>query len=206
MANLSHVATPYSFFLSTWALSYRPQKSAESSLCLSRSHLTSFVLKALLSLVLTLSLHSGLFSEPKKQTQVSFLLRHKGEASQPRQWEVGLSALCSGDPVLMTLSGQAERFWDWAAWVSVATGYVWPPGNMLAGMGQIRLGGLGNKGKSTMGNVKRKGTRLSKSYSWRGSGHPLADKTPPIDKALGIPESLGCGVIIPKTCILPTSQ
>lgn len=91
--------------------------------------------------MLTLSLRSGLFSEPKKQTQVSFLLRRKGEASQPRQWEVGLSALCSGDPVLMTLAGQAERFWDWAAWVSVATRYVWPLGvgecQTLAGMGQI---------------------------------------------------------------------
>lgn len=36
----------------------------------------------------SLSLRSGLFSEPKKQTQVSFLLRRKGEASQPRQWEL----------------------------------------------------------------------------------------------------------------------
>lgn len=96
--------------------------------CLSRSHWTGFVWKALLSLVLTLSLRSGLFAEPKKQTQVSFLLRRKGEASQPRQWEVGLSALCSGDPVLMTLAGQAEKFWDWTAWVSVATRYVWPLG------------------------------------------------------------------------------
>ena len=75
--------------------------------------------------MLTLSLRSGLFSEPKKQTQVSFLLRRKGEASQPRQWEVGLSALCSGDPVLMTLAGQAERFWDWAARVFVATEGGW---------------------------------------------------------------------------------
>ena len=42
--------------------------------------------------------------------------------------------------------------------MSVAPGYVWPPGigecQMLAGMGQVRLGGLGNKGKSTMGRMK----------------------------------------------------
>lgn len=156
MANLSHVATPHSLLLSPWALSYRPQKSAESSLCLCRSHLRGFVLKALLSLVLTLSLHSGLFSEPKKQTQVSFLLRRKGEASQPRQWEVGLSALCSGDPVLMTLAGQAQRFWDWAAWVSVATGFVWLPWvcacQTLAGMGQMRLVGARRAGKQRQRN------------------------------------------------------
>lgn len=152
--------------------------------------------------MLTLSLHSGLFSEPKKQTQVSFLLRRKGEASQPRQWEVGLSALFSGDPVLMTLAGQAERFWDWAAWVSVATGYVWPPGvceyQTLAGMGQIRPVGSRRAGKQgqinsgrsyqyggEMQNVKR--TRLSKSYNSRGGGHPLADKTALTDKAPGVP-------------------
>lgn len=46
MVDLSHVATPYSFLLSTQTLSYRPQKSAESSLCLSRSHLTGFCLKS----------------------------------------------------------------------------------------------------------------------------------------------------------------
>lgn len=152
--------------------------------------------------MLTLSLHSGLFSEPKKQTQVSFLLRRKGEASQPRQWEVGLSALCSGDPVLMTLAGQAERFWDWAAWVSVATRYVWLPGvcecQTLAGMGQIRLVGARRAGKQKQINNGRsywdegemwnvKGTRLSKSYKSRGGSHPLADKTTPTDKALGVP-------------------
>lgn len=121
-----------------------------------RPNLTGFVLKAFLSLVLTLSLRSGLFSEPKKQTQVSFLLRRKGEASQSRQWEVGLSALCSGDPVLMTLAGQAERFWDWAAWVFVATGHAWPlqifQCQILAEMGQIRLFGTKRAGKQRQRN------------------------------------------------------
>lgn len=56
------------------------------------------------------------------------------------------------------------------------------------------------------GERELKGTRLSKSYNSRGSGHPLADKTTPADKALGILKSVGCGVIIPKTCITPTSQ
>lgn len=33
-------------------------------------------------------------------------------------------------------------------------------------------------------------------YNSRGGGHPLADKILSTDKALGIPKSLGCGVII----------
>lgn len=85
---------------------YRLEKiSRKFSVCL--NCLTGFVLKALLSLVLTLFLHSGLFSESKKQTQVSFLLRRKGESSQYSQWEVGL---CTVVPVLLSWWHLQDRF------------------------------------------------------------------------------------------------
>lgn len=70
---------------------------------------------------------------------------------------------------------------------------------------------MGRKAKNSRscqsrGNAKLKETRLSKSYNSRGGGHPPADKTTPTDEALGGLESVGCGVMIPKTRITPTSQ
>lgn len=44
--------------------------------------------------------------------------------------------------------------------MSVATGYVWPPGigecQMLAGMGQVRLGGLGKQRQINNGKYEMK--------------------------------------------------
>lgn len=93
MEDLSYVATPNFFLLLTNFLYVQDFQNPQGihNVCL--DCLTGVVLKALLSLVLTLFLHSGLFSESKKQTQVSFLLRRKGDSSQYSQWEVGLFAL-----------------------------------------------------------------------------------------------------------------
>lgn len=82
----------------------------------------------------------------------------------------------------------------------VVTGYVWLPrvfeSLILAGMVQIRLvntrrAGNGrhiNAERSGGGNAELKKTRLSQSLNWRYGGHPLADKTIPTDKALGVPQ------------------
>lgn len=82
--------------------------------------------------MLTLSLHSGLFSEPKKQTQVSFLPRRKGEASQPRPWELD-SLPCASSILSWYLQGrlkgiQAEQLGVCGHWACVATESVREPG------------------------------------------------------------------------------
>lgn len=107
MADFSYVATPNFFLLLTDFLYVQTWENQQEihSVCL--KCLTGFVLRALLSLVLTLFLHSGLFSESKKQTQVSFLLRRKGESSQYSQWEVGL---CTVVPVLLSWWLLQDRF------------------------------------------------------------------------------------------------
>lgn len=65
-------------------------------------------------------------------------------------------------------------------------------------MGHIRLIGTRKAGKQAnkqkelsagRGNVKLKGTRLSKSYNSRSGGHPLANKPTPTDKASGVPSA-----------------
>lgn len=86
MADFSYVATLNFFLLLTNFLSVQTSENPQEIHGVCLNCLTGFVLKkALLSLVLTLFLHSGLFSESKKQTQVSFLLRRKGESSQYSQ-------------------------------------------------------------------------------------------------------------------------
>lgn len=88
-----------------------------------------------------------------------------------------------------------------SSWVFVVTGHAWLPrvfeSRVLAGMVQIRLVDVrraGNQRHINIGSlwsgggiVKLKRTRLSQSLNWRCGGHPLADKTIPTDKALGVP-------------------